>query len=137
MAFFDFMNEPVMGSTAVKPEPIAEGMEFGAGGGFTTPNSGMTWGQLLGVIAKLSNSQSGQMLGQGLEASYGAAGSGVLRQPGSTAMGQQTGQPMYAPKPELNAIGPTQAYYQPTDKPADSTGLILGMLGGGMGGMKA
>jgi hypothetical protein len=134
MAFFDFMNEPVMGSTTVKPEPIAEGMEFGAGGGFKTPNSGMTWGQLLGVIAKLSNSQSGQMLAQGLEASYGAAGSGVPRQPGSTAMGQggsvQPGQPVYAPGPQLNAIGPTQAYYQPTDKPADSTGAILGLLGG-------
>lgn len=107
MGVFDFMNQPVGGYTDVQPEVLTEGSEFGGGGGFQTADSKMTWGQLLGAIAKMSNSRSGQALGSLMGNQYGVLGSGVPQQPGTS----NTGQP-----PQMYQIGPNPDFNKPKDE---------------------
>ncbi|MGL5936901.1 MAG: hypothetical protein ACRCZI_14900 [Cetobacterium sp.] len=118
MAFFDFLNQPVGGYNTQSGESLATipqdsmDAEFGGGGGFSTPETQMTWGQLLGAIARFSNTKGGQQLGLFMGNQFGSVGSGIPRQAGSTGMYSE---------PQIYKIGPTSDYNKPEQK--DNTGI--------------
>lgn len=113
MGLFDFMNEPVSGYTTQQAEPIAEGQEFGQGGGFKTANSNISWGQLLALVASMSNTSGGQALGAFGKQQHGAVGSGL---------------PNNA-KPEVYNIGPTQTIAQPKEQRQTSISEVAEIAG--------
>lgn len=111
MAWLDFLSEPVGGYTNVQPEAMSPDAEFGQGGGFKTANSGVTWGQLLGLISSFSNTQGGQAFGGFMGQAYGRAGGGVPPQPGTTNTGAQP-----AMQPQIYQLGPTADFMRPEQK---------------------
>lgn len=130
MAFFDFMNQPVGGYTDVQPEAISAGAEFGGGGGFKTADSTMTWGQLLGAIAKMSNTSGGQGLGSLMSNQYGVLGSGVPQQIGTTNTGAQP--PGGAP-PQIYQISPNPDFNKPAEKDTGGEMASIMSMAAGMG----